>query len=215
MPTETELTQLKIYHASTNAIAEAAISGGQVDPNSIVVTDEIDPAVTSIGNAIGDISLGNGLTITNNILSTTGVYDVVNSLGTSIVTNHIATLPGLYAHNIKITGSTGSRTNVFCTVITNFATSFDLPSFIAYMNNMSVTGTNPGIAATGTVTYNRAGGVEYCRTAARVGPGVAADNTITLVYHNAGDAGVTDLVVGQGTGDLDLTSLTDAIVKIM
>lgn len=215
MPTETELTQLKIYHASTNAIAEAAISGGQVDPNSIVVTDEIDPAVTSIGNAIGDISLGNGLTITNNILSATGVYDVVNSLGISVVTNHIATLPGLYAHNIEIIGGLGSRTNVFCTLVTNFSTPFDLNSFIVYINNMQATGTNPGIVATGTVTYNRAGGVEYCRTAARVAPGVAANSTITLVYHNADDAGVTDLVVGQGTGNLDLTSLTDAVVQIM
>ena len=344
MPTETELTQLKIYHASTNAIAEAAISGGQVDPNSIVVTDEIDPAVTSIGNAVGDITLGNGLTITNNILSVSNIswgniigtlssqtdlqnaldnklnvtptfiattfnpgtaitfsqedladmyenqYDIIRvtteilpnvffnlsfrksvdteasgltsvkydyttcannnqleeicfqilksndtysttsyhlqlanspvtdvqtSDGTSIVNNTIATLPGLYAHNIEIIGSKGSRTNVFCTLITSFATSFDLSSFIAYINNMSVAGTNPGISATGTVTYNRAGGVEYCRTAARVGPGVAANSTITLVYHNAGDAAVTSLVVGQGTGDLDLTSLTDAVVKIM
>lgn len=152
---------------------------------------------------------------TTDQIPTIPVSDVQTSDGTSIVNNTIATLPGLYAHNIEIIGSTGSRTHVFCTIITNFATSFDLPSFIAYVNNMSVAGTNPGIAATGTVTYNRVGGVEYCRTAARVGPGVAADNTITLVYHNAGDAGVINLVVGQGTGNLDLTSLTDAVVKIM
>ena len=148
-------------------------------------------------------------------LANSPVTDVQTSDGTSIVNNTIATLPGLYAHNIEIIGSKGSRTNVFCTLITSFATSFDLPSFIAYINNMSVAGTNPGISATGTVTYNRAGGVEYCRTAARVAPGVAANSTITLVYHNAGDAAVTSLVVGQGTGDLDLTSLTDAVVQIM
>lgn len=160
----------------------------------------------------------------NNTYSTTSYHlqlanppitDVQTSDGTSIVNNTIATLPGLYAHNIEIIGSKGSRTNVFCTLITSFATPFDLNSFIVYINNMQATGTNPGIAATGTVTYNRVGGVEYCRTAARVAPGVAANSTITLVYHNAGDAGVTNLVVGQGTGDLDLTSLTDAVVKIM
>ena len=181
---------------------------------------------TSIG--AGDTVLHIGLTITDSSGTYTPtaecvtlanavipVTDVQTSDGTSIVGSTIATLPGLYTHNIEIIGSRGSRTNVFCTLITNFATAFDLPSFIAYINNMSAAGTNPGISATGTVTYNRAGGVEYCRTAARVAPGVAANSTITLVYHNAGDASVTNLVVGQGTGDLDLTSLTDAVIKIM
>lgn len=191
MPTETELTQLKIYHASTNAIAEAAISGGQVDPNSIIVTDEIDPAVTSIGNAIGDISLGNGLTITNNILSATGIY----------------------AHHIYIVGGNQNKTNIYCTLLTGFVTTFDLPSFIAYINNMDSTGT---VSATGTVIYNRVGTVEYCRAVAALIPGNPANNTIGIVYHDTGDAGVVKTYTAkQGTGNLDLTSLSDAIVKIM
>ena len=69
MPTSTDLTQLKIYHASTDAVAEAAIAGGQVDPNSLIITDEYQSVVLSIGNQTGAILLVTGLTISGKTLS--------------------------------------------------------------------------------------------------------------------------------------------------
>ena len=146
-------------------------------------------------------------------LANSPVTDVQTSDGTSIVNNTIATLPSIYAHHIYIVGGNQNKTNVYCTLITNFSTSFDLPSFIAYINNMDSTGT---VSATGTVIYNRVGTVEYCRAVAALIPGDPANNTIGIVYHDTGDAGVVKTYTAkQGTGNLDLTSLSDMVVKIM
>ena len=211
MPTSTDLTELKIYHATTNAIAEAAISGGQIDPNSIVVTDEFDPAVTSIGNATGNISLGSGLAISSNVLTNTGVFDVKDSSNVSLVTNHIATLPGVYSHHIYIHGGADDETHIFVTLMTNFATAFDLPSFIAYINTLNASSRIP---ASGTIIYNRTLATNNCRAMAAIGPGTSS-STITAVYHDTGDTGVVTMQLAQGTGNLDVNNIFDTVIKVI
>ena len=159
---------------------------------------------------------GNGTrpTYNNNDLalkSDITVTDVQNSSGTSVVTNGVATLPGVYAHHIYIHGASDDRTNIYVTLMTNFATLFDLPSFIAYINNLS---SGSRIIAGGTIIYNKVGSIEYCRAMAAIGPGTSS-STITAVYHGTGDAGVTEMQLAQGTGTYDINNILDTVIQVI
>jgi len=139
------------------------------------------------------------------------VSDVQNTSGTSFVSGGIATITGVYAHHIYIHGASDDKTHIYVTLMTDFATQFDLSSFIAYINALSA---GSRISASGTIVYSVVGLTENCRGMAAIGPGTS-NTTITAIYHTAGDAGVTEMQLAQGTGNTDVNTIIDTVIKIL
>lgn len=143
------------------------------------------------------------------------VTDVQLTTGTSVVSNTIATIPGVYAHHITINGGSDAKTYLYLTLLTSFQTNFDIPSFIAYINSLAQLSTNTTIACSGVVVYSVVGVTENCRAAAAIAPGSTSDN-ITIIYHGAGDAGIAEIQYGPTAGaNFQLTTLTDAVLKVL
>ena len=165
----------------------------------------------SIPTATSDLNNDSGFITANDI----PVTDVQNTLGTSLVSNKIAVIPGVYEHHIVINGGSDAKTYLYLTLLTSFATNFDVPSFIAYINSLAQLSANTAIACSGTVVYSVVGLTENCRAAAAIAPGTTNDN-ITIIYHGAGDAGVAEIQYGPTAGaNFQLTTLTDAVLKVL
>ena len=153
---------------------------------------------------------------TNNVLTTISqtsttnfpVTDVQTPNGISIVSNKIATIPNVYMHNIEIDGD--STTRIYTTIITSFATQFDVNSLIAYINNLS----GGGFQCSGTVRTNSSG-IATGRTTTRLVPGTSS-SSIGILYHDTGDAGIAGpKQYSAGTGTNSIQNVIDTVIPIL
>ena len=140
------------------------------------------------------------------------ITDVQTTDGTSVVTSGVATIPSVYSHNIYLHGGGDDKNNIYFTLITNFATAFDFASLFAYIYNLNSVSTDPCIPASGTVIYSVVGTTENCRGVAAIKPGTDNSN-ITVVYHGTGDAGITSRTVTNGSGNQDVSTIVDTVIK--
>ena len=139
------------------------------------------------------------------------VTDVQLTGGTSVVSNTVATIPAAYQHSIAIYGD--QYTNVYLTLVTSFATPFDVATFIAFTNGLSAAN-DQGWPATGTVRTGSTVTIA-AKAVCRIVPGDSA-STIGIVYHAASDAGVDGpIYYASGTGNTEIHSLSDTVSRII
>ena len=155
-----------------------------------------------------DINLLNDVVIPGAIVKddngTTYTQNLQNKAGTIALTNSV------YAHHLHLIG-VNTKTQIYLTLLTNFSTPFSVSAFIAYMEGFASTS---AISASGTVVYSRVGTIENCRGVAAVCPG-STSGVLGVIYHDAGDAGVVQMDVGQSGAQTDLGSVVDTVFQVL